>query len=95
MRPKMRRAIRDYKYEVNENRMNDECIQYVIQLQKDWERHRVKLGVEILRKEVWRLSLLTLATRSNSFDRYLTGIESEMTLRRMGEMQAVYLTRHL
>ncbi|KAH6917480.1 DIL domain-containing protein [Coprinopsis sp. MPI-PUGE-AT-0042] len=48
----MRRAIRDYKYEVNESRMNDECIQYVIQLQKDWERHRVKLGVEILRKEI-------------------------------------------
>lgn len=48
----MRRAIRDYKYEVNEGRMTEECIQYLTQLQKDWERHRVRLGVEALRKEV-------------------------------------------
>jgi hypothetical protein len=50
--PEMRRAVRDYKYEVNEGRMTDECIQYLTQLQKDWERHRVKLEVEVLRKEV-------------------------------------------
>lgn len=49
----MRRAVRDYKYEVHESRMTDECIQYLIQLQKDWERHRVKLEVEVLRKEVF------------------------------------------
>lgn len=48
----MRRAVRDYKYEVNEGKMTDECVQYLTQLQKDWERHRVKLGVEALRKEV-------------------------------------------
>jgi len=48
----MRRAVRDYKYEVNESRMTEECTQYLAQLQKDWERHRVKLGVEALRKEV-------------------------------------------
>ncbi|KAJ3826182.1 DIL domain-containing protein [Lentinula raphanica] len=48
----MRRAVRDYKYEVNESRMTEECIQYLTQLQKDWERHRVKLGVEALRKEM-------------------------------------------
>ncbi|KAF8807314.1 hypothetical protein BYT27DRAFT_7255935 [Phlegmacium glaucopus] len=48
----MRRAVRDYKYEVNEGRMTDECIQYLTQLQKDWERHRVKLEVEALRKEI-------------------------------------------
>jgi len=48
----MRRAVRDYKYEVNENRMTDECVQYITQMQKDWERQRVKLGVEALRKEV-------------------------------------------
>lgn len=47
----MRRAVRDYKYEVNEGRMTDECIQYLTQLQKDWERHRVKMGVEAMRKE--------------------------------------------
>ncbi|KAF8846301.1 hypothetical protein BDN67DRAFT_891056 [Paxillus ammoniavirescens] len=48
----MRRAVRDYKYEVNEGRMTDECVQYLTQLQKDWERHRVKIGVEALRKEI-------------------------------------------
>ncbi|KAF7965893.1 hypothetical protein HWV62_40993 [Athelia sp. TMB] len=50
----MRRAVRDYKYEVNEGRMTDECVQYLTQLQKDWERHRVKLGVEAMRKEMGR-----------------------------------------
>lgn len=48
----MRRAVRDYRYEINEPRMTDECNQYLAQLQKDWERHRVKIGVEALRKEV-------------------------------------------
>ena len=58
----MRRAVRDYRYEVNEGRMTEECTQYLAQLQKDWERHRVKLGVEALRKEVrvsfWGASLV-------------------------------------
>ncbi|TFK57015.1 hypothetical protein OE88DRAFT_1619695 [Heliocybe sulcata] len=48
----MRRAVKDYRYEVNEGRMTEECSQYLAQLQKDWERHRVKLGVEALRKEI-------------------------------------------
>lgn len=58
----MRRAIRDYKYEVNEGRMTEECTQYLEQLQKDWEKHRVRLGVEALRKEV-RVSFWNLACR--------------------------------
>ncbi|KAL7424523.1 putative ankyrin-repeat protein [Cryptotrichosporon argae] len=41
----MRRAVRDYRYEVNEGRMSDECAQYLAQLQKDWERRRIQLGV--------------------------------------------------
>ncbi|KIM75400.1 hypothetical protein PILCRDRAFT_827312 [Piloderma croceum F 1598] len=48
----MRRAVRDYKYEVNEGRMTEECVQYLTQLQKDWERHRIRLGVEAMRKEI-------------------------------------------
>ncbi|KAJ2920383.1 hypothetical protein MD484_g178, partial [Candolleomyces efflorescens] len=48
----MRRAVRDYRYEVNERRMTEECVQYITQLHKDWERQRVKLGVEALRKEI-------------------------------------------
>jgi hypothetical protein len=54
----MRRAVKDYKYEVNESHMTEECSQYLAQLQKDWERHRVKLGVEALRKEVRFFALL-------------------------------------
>ena len=57
----MRRAVRDYKYEVNESRMTEECIQYLTQLQKDWERHRVKMGVEALRKEVTEMIVLAVA----------------------------------
>jgi len=48
----MRRAVRDYRFEVNEPRMSEDCSQYLAQLQKDWERQRVRLGVEALRKEV-------------------------------------------
>lgn len=61
----MRRAVRDYKYEVNEGRMTDECIQYLTQLQKDWERHRVKMGVEALRKEVLPC-LVSLLSETNA-----------------------------
>ncbi len=59
----MKRAVRDYKYEVNEGRMTDECVQYLTQLQKDWERHRVKLGVEALRKEVLPFVMLRIYAR--------------------------------
>jgi len=36
--------------------MTEECSQYLAQLQKDWERERVKLGVDALRKSVSALS---------------------------------------
>jgi len=66
----MRRAVRDYRYEVNEGRMTDECVQYLTQLQKDWERHRVKMGVEALRKEVSLkdIQLSTQLTRPTQMD---------------------------
>jgi len=51
----MRRAVRDYRYEVGESKMTEECSQYLAQLQKDWERQRVRMGVEVLKKEVSRL----------------------------------------
>ena len=52
----MRRAVRDYRYEIDETRMTEECSQYLAQLQKDWERQRVKLGVAALRKSVRALT---------------------------------------
>jgi hypothetical protein len=48
----MRRAVRDYRYEVSEPRMDEECVQYLSQLQKDWERRRVRMGVEALQNQV-------------------------------------------
>ncbi len=34
----LRRAVRDYRYEVNEARMSEECAQYLLQAHEDWER---------------------------------------------------------
>ncbi|WVQ94923.1 hypothetical protein IAU59_002009 [Kwoniella sp. CBS 9459] len=42
----MRRAVRDYRYEVNEGKMNEECGQYLAQLQKDWERRRIRVSMQ-------------------------------------------------
>ena len=44
----MRRAVKDYRFEVNEGKMTDECAQYLAQLQKDWEKRRVQLSVEAM-----------------------------------------------
>ncbi|KAL7409133.1 hypothetical protein BDY24DRAFT_445156 [Mrakia frigida] len=48
----MRRATKDYRFEVNEGKMSDECAQYLAQLQKDWEKRRVRIGVEALQREI-------------------------------------------
>lgn len=50
----MRRAIRDYRYEVNEGRMTDECGQYLAQLQNDWERRRLQASISAVKKEAQR-----------------------------------------
>jgi hypothetical protein len=46
----LRRAVRDYKYEVGETRMTDECAQYLVQLQKDWEKRRGQIGAAHMRQ---------------------------------------------
>jgi hypothetical protein len=33
----MRKAVKEYRYEVEETKMSEECAQYLAQLQKDWE----------------------------------------------------------
>jgi hypothetical protein len=40
----------DYKYEVGETRMTDECAQYLVQLQKDWEKRRGQIGAAHMRQ---------------------------------------------
>ncbi|CAE7213731.1 unnamed protein product [Rhizoctonia solani] len=47
----MRRAVRDYRYEKNEGRMDEECAQYLLQVQKDWERQRLQQGVAAVRQD--------------------------------------------
>jgi hypothetical protein len=46
----LRRAVRDYRYEVGETRMTDECAQYLVQLQKDWEKRRSQIGAAHMRQ---------------------------------------------
>ncbi|WWC72229.1 uncharacterized protein I206_106191 [Kwoniella pini CBS 10737] len=58
----MRRAVRDYKYEVNEGKMNEECAQYLAQLQKDWEKRRVQFSVQEAER---RKSLSSLSSDQN------------------------------
>lgn len=37
----MKRVVRDYRYEVGEGRMSDECLQYLDQLRTDWEKRQI------------------------------------------------------
>jgi len=36
----MKRALKDYRYEIGETRMNSECEQYLDQLELDWEKRK-------------------------------------------------------
>ncbi|GAA5892160.1 hypothetical protein JCM8208_001457 [Rhodotorula glutinis] len=38
----LRKAVREYRYEVDENRMDEDCAQYLVQIQKQWERVRLQ-----------------------------------------------------
>lgn len=42
----LRRAVRDYRYEVDETKMDEECSQYLVQIQKQWERQRMQKTVD-------------------------------------------------
>ncbi|GAA5856383.1 hypothetical protein JCM8547_008716 [Rhodosporidiobolus lusitaniae] len=44
----LRRAVREYRYEVDESRMDEDCAQYLVQIQKQWERLRMQRKVERL-----------------------------------------------
>lgn len=38
----LRRAVREYRYEVDEPRISEDCTQYLSQIEKQWERVRVQ-----------------------------------------------------
>lgn len=42
----LRRAVREYRYEVDETRMDEDCSQYLLQIQKQWERMRLQKTVD-------------------------------------------------
>lgn len=42
----LRRAVRDYRYEVDEQHMDEDCAQYLAQIQSQWERMRLQRTVE-------------------------------------------------
>lgn len=61
----MRKAVRDYRYEVGEGRMSEECLQYLDQFQVDWgrsqealleaqEEERARRELEAMRREILR-----------------------------------------
>jgi hypothetical protein len=51
----LRRAVRDYRFEVGEPHMSAECTQYLAQLQKDWQRARedAETAEEDRQREAW------------------------------------------
>lgn len=44
--PMLRRAVNGYRFEVEEGRMSEECAQYMLMVEQDYERHRVAKAVE-------------------------------------------------
>lgn len=42
----LRKAVREYRFEVDETRMSEECSQYLIQIQKQWERVNAQKSIE-------------------------------------------------
>ncbi|BGO98269.1 hypothetical protein NBRC10513v2_002661 [Rhodotorula toruloides] len=38
----LRKAVRDYRYEVDERKMDEDCVEYLVQIQKQWERDRAQ-----------------------------------------------------
>jgi len=62
----MRRAMREYRYEVDETKISEECSQYLAQLQKDWERRRLLQGLDNAAREAERRA--STSTGSSTLD---------------------------
>lgn len=60
----LQRAIRDYRYEVGEGRISQECLDCLDQMQRDWEHWRVKSSIDKIQEEV---------EARTSYRRYTTG----------------------
>lgn len=64
----LRRAVREYRYEVDENHMSDDCVQYLVQIQSQWERMRLQKTVEGLAPGAPPPTQAELEKRSPSVD---------------------------
>lgn len=62
----LRRAVKEYRHEVDEPRMSEECSQYLQQLVRDWDRKRVREGVEGIQREVSQRQALRSSVTSDS-----------------------------
>ncbi|GAA5991524.1 hypothetical protein JCM10908_005743 [Rhodotorula pacifica] len=40
--PQLRRAVREYRYEVDETKMDEDCVEYLAQVEKQWERQQLQ-----------------------------------------------------
>ncbi|KAE8245378.1 hypothetical protein A4X13_0g5953 [Tilletia indica] len=61
----MRKAVKEYRYEVGEGRMSEECLQYLEQLQKDWERRSKELEEAARQVEQRRLTRARLERQAD------------------------------
>ncbi|KAJ9106751.1 hypothetical protein QFC19_003063 [Naganishia cerealis] len=78
----LQRAIRNYRFEVGESRISQDCSDYLGQLQHDWERGRVKTDIDRIHQEVrMRRSGRTIETADN--------IDSCVTVQDEGTTDAV------
>ncbi|KAK9894291.1 hypothetical protein P389DRAFT_163384 [Cystobasidium minutum MCA 4210] len=50
----LQKAVKDYRHEVEETKIAEECTQYLSQLQKDWERRRMLQGLEVTAQQLSR-----------------------------------------
>ncbi|MBW0485060.1 hypothetical protein O181_024775 [Austropuccinia psidii MF-1] len=45
------KASRDYRFEVLESKMSEECRQYLVQTQQDWDKRRIRRATELEERE--------------------------------------------
>lgn len=64
----LRRAVRDYRYEVNEPRMTEECSTYLAQLQRDWERRALNIGSDYLVAKIRKRTSVSSSLNSSTLE---------------------------
>lgn len=55
----MLKASREYRFEVGESRMSEECRQHLVQTQQDWDRMRIQKSIEAAEREQAAFEMLS------------------------------------